>query len=221
MTLGGIMNFIKSWIQTNLSRRGFILMAILGLYRLAFKSTAWARAEYVQAKEFLIRSIEGTRKVDLKAWHLKIEGLVEKPISLSFAEIKTLPQKIQNKNFICVEGWGLDNQKWEGVHLKEIFSKVNISPKAKFITFHATGGKYKDSLSIKEALEPDTMLAYRVNGKDLPPENGFPLRLIIPRMYAYKGVKWVEKIVFTEKQEVGYWEQRGYSVDGSIPGLKS
>jgi DMSO/TMAO reductase YedYZ molybdopterin-dependent catalytic subunit len=78
-----------------------------------------------------------------------------------------------------------------------------------------------DSLSIQEALEPETMLAYRLNGKDLLSENGFPLRLVIPRMYGYKGVKWVERIVFTEKQEVGYWEQRGYSVDGSIPGLKS
>ena len=214
------MNFIKSWIQTNLSRRGFIFLVFSGLDRFLLKSVAWARVEYFQVKEFPIRSIEGTQKIDLKTWHLKIEGLVDRPISLSFDEIKTLPQKIQTKSFICVEGWGLDNQKWEGVHLKEIFSKIKISPKAKFITFHAAGGQYRDSLSIEQALEPDTMLAYTVNGKDLSPENGFPLRLIIPRMYAYKGVKWVEKIVFTEKQEAGYWEQRGYSVDGSIPGLK-
>jgi DMSO/TMAO reductase YedYZ molybdopterin-dependent catalytic subunit len=196
-------------------------LTALGLYRFVFKSTAWARAEYRQVKEFLIRSIEGTQKVDLKTWRLKIEGLVDKPVFLNIDEIKALPQKIQTKNFICVEGWGLNDQKWEGVHLKEIFSKVKIDPKAKFITFHASGGEYTDSLSIKEALEPDTMLAYKVNGKDLSPENGFPLRMIIPRMYAYKGVKWVEKIVFTEKQEVGYWEQGGYPVDGSIPGLKS
>jgi DMSO/TMAO reductase YedYZ molybdopterin-dependent catalytic subunit len=133
------MNFIKSGIQTNLSRRGFIFLATSGFHRLIFKSAAWARAEYVQVKEFLIRSIEGTPKVDLKTWHLKIEGLVDKPTSLSFDEIKALPQKIQTKDFICVEGWGLDNQRWEGVHLKEIFSKVKISPTAKFITFHATG----------------------------------------------------------------------------------
>jgi DMSO/TMAO reductase YedYZ molybdopterin-dependent catalytic subunit len=215
------MKFIKGWIQANLSRRNFVFLTALGFYHLIFKSAAWARAEYSQVKEFLIRSIEGTQKVDLKAWHLKIEGLVDKPISLSFDEIKALPQKIQTKNFICVEGWGLNNQQWEGVHLKEVFSKVKINPKANFITFHAVGGRYTDSLSIKEALEPDTMLAYKINGKDLSPENGFPLRLIIPRMYAYKGVKWVEKIVFTEMQEAGYWEHRGYSVDGSIPGLKN
>jgi len=215
------MGSVKGWTQTHFSRRGFIALGVLGLYRIIFKSTAWARIEYVRVKEFLVRSIEGTQRVDLKIWRLKIEGLVDKPVSLSFDEIRTLPQKVQTKTFICVEGWGLDKQKWEGVHLKEIFSKVKISSKAKFVTFVATGGQYRDSLSIKEALEPDTMLAYEVNGKNLPPENGFPLRLIIPRMYAYKGVKWVERIVFTEEQEVGYWERGGYSVDGSIPGLKS
>ena len=212
---------IIKWIQMSLSRRGFFGIIGLGLYHFAFKGIGWARAEYVRVKEFLVRSIENTQHVDLKTWRLKIEGLVEKPLTLRFDEIQALPKKIQVKNFICVEGWGLDDQKWEGVHLKEIFSKVKISPKAKYVSFYATGGKYEDSLSIKEALEPETMLAYRLNGKDLPSENGFPLRLVIPRMYGYKGVKWVERIVFTEKQETGYWEKFGYPVDGSIPGLKS
>jgi DMSO/TMAO reductase YedYZ molybdopterin-dependent catalytic subunit len=194
-------------------------MVVLGLSRFLSKPVAWARAEYSVVKTFLIRSIEGTQKANLKTWRLKIEGLLDQPLSLSLAEIKGLPQKVQTKTFICVEGWGLENQRWTGVHLKEIFSKIRISPKAEFVSFHATGGQYFDSLSIQEALEPDTMLAYQLNGKDLPPENGFPLRLVVPRMYGYKGVKWVEKIVFTETQEIGYWEHRGYSPDGSVRGL--
>jgi DMSO/TMAO reductase YedYZ molybdopterin-dependent catalytic subunit len=215
------LNPILKWIKMSLSRRGFLGLVGLGLYHLVFKTYGWASASYLRVKEFQIRSIEDTQKVDLKTWRLKIEGLVEKPMAFSFTEIQALPKNTQVKNFICVEGWGLDNQKWEGVHLREIFSKVKISPKAKYVTFHATGGKYWDSLSIAEALEADTMLAYKVNDKNLPPENGFPLRLIIPRMYAYKGVKWVERIVFTEKQETGYWEKFGYPSDGSILGLKS
>jgi DMSO/TMAO reductase YedYZ molybdopterin-dependent catalytic subunit len=211
---------IKNWFQALFSRRGFLWLLGLWVCRIFLRSTVWAKAEYARVKEFQVRSIEGTQKVNLKTWRLRIEGLVEKPISLSFEEIKALPVKIQTRNFICVEGWGLDDQKWEGVHLRDLFSKVRISPKAGSVTFHATGGHYKDSLSLREALEPDTLLAYKVNGNDLAPENGFPLRLIIPRMYAYKGAKWVEKIVFTEKQEVGYWERYGYPADGSIPGLK-
>ena len=100
------MDYILRWIQTSLSRRGFLGIIGLGLYHFAFKGIGWARAEYVRVKEFLIRSIEDTQHVDLKVWRFKIEGLIENPISLSFDEIQKLPKKIQVKNFICVEGWG-------------------------------------------------------------------------------------------------------------------
>jgi len=215
------MDRFLNWMQTTVSRRGFLVAIALGVYHIASGGIGWAGAEYKRVKEFLIRSIEGTQHADLRTWRLKIEGLVERPFTLRFDEIQTLPRKIETKNFVCVEGWGLEGQKWEGVHLQEIFSKVKIDPKAKFVSFYATGGKYLDSLSIQEALEPDTILAFRVNGKDLLPQNGFPLRLVVPRMYAYKSVKWVERIVLTEKQEVGYWEKFGYLSDGSIPGLES
>jgi len=83
------MNSIKNWIQRSLSRRSFIFLAALGLYHIIVeKSAVWARADYRRVKEFPVRSIEGTQKVDLKTWRLKIEGLVDKPISLSFDEIK-------------------------------------------------------------------------------------------------------------------------------------
>ena len=208
-------------IQRTISRRGFLGITVLSVYHFVLGGIGWARAEYKRVKAFLIRSIEGTQQVDLKTWRLKIGGLIEKPLTLRFDEIQALPRTVQTKSFICVEGWGLDDQRWEGVRLKETFSKVKLSPKAKFVSFYATGGQYQDSLSIREALEPETMLAYRVNGKDLLPENGFPLRLVVPRMYAYKSVKWVEQIAFTEKQEKGYWEKSGYPVDASIPDLES
>jgi DMSO/TMAO reductase YedYZ molybdopterin-dependent catalytic subunit len=212
------MHHILKWAQAVVSRRFFIVALGLGLCHLLGRGMGWAQGTYQRVTELLIRSIEGTQKVNLKTWSLKVEGLVEKPISLRLEEIQRLPRKVVVKDFQCVEGWGLDKQKWEGVHLKEIFGKLKILSKAKYVTFHATGGKYKDSLSIQEALEPDTLLAYRLNDKNLALEHGFPLRLVIPRMYAYKGVKWVERIVFTEKQEIGYWEENGYPVDASIPG---
>ena len=212
------MDHTLTWIKTIVSRRVFIGSIGLGLYHLVFRGIGWTQVAYHRVNKLLVRSIEGTQKVNLKTWRLQIEGLVEKPVSLRFEEIQRLPKKIMARDFQCVEGWGLEKLKWEGVHLKEILGKVRINPKAAYVTFHATGGKYSDSLSIQEALEPDTLLAYKLNGKDLPPENGFPLRLVIPRMYAYKSVKWVERVVFTEKQEIGYWEQNGYPVDASIPG---
>jgi DMSO/TMAO reductase YedYZ molybdopterin-dependent catalytic subunit len=217
---GRPMDHILKWIRIAVSRRSFLGIIGLGIFHFALRGIGWARTEYKRVKMFLVRSIEGPQHVDLRTWRLKIEGLVDQPLVLRFDEVRALPKKIQVRNFICVEGWGLDDQKWEGVHLKEIFPKVKISPKAKFVSFYATGGQYRDSLSIQEALESETMLAYRVNEKDLSPDNGFPLRLVVPRMYAYKSVKWVERIVLTERQEVGYWEKSGYPSDGSIPGLE-
>jgi DMSO/TMAO reductase YedYZ molybdopterin-dependent catalytic subunit len=215
------MKLLLKFIEAKFSRRGLLGAFILGFISFTLGGISWAGAEYNRVKKFIVRSIEDTPVVDLTKWQLRIEGLVENPLILRFDDIRALPKKIQTKNFICVEGWGLDNQQWEGIHLSQLFSRLKVTPKAKYVSFYATGGKYHDSLSIREALEQDTMLAYAVNGRDLAPANGFPLRLVIPRMYAYKSVKWVERIVFTEKQEMGYWEKSGYSPDGSIPGLKS
>ncbi len=212
------MGSVRSWMEKNLPRRRFLLLTGSGFFAaLMVRAQALAKAGYIRVQEFQIRSIEGSQKVDVKGWRLRIEGLVEKPTFLTLDEIKALPRHRLTKDFICVEGWGLKDQRWEGAHLRDIFSLVKIGPKARYVTFHATGEKYADSLSLSEALEEDTILAYHLNGKDLPPDSGFPLRLVVPRMYGYKGVKWVERVVLTETQEIGYWEHRGYSVDGSIP----
>jgi len=115
------MDRILKWIQAAVSRRGFLGIIGLGLTHFVLRGIGWAGAEYRRVKIFLVRSIEGTPHADLRTWRLKVEGLVEKPLTLRFDEIQALPRKIQARNFICVEGWGLDDQRWEGVHLKEIF----------------------------------------------------------------------------------------------------
>jgi DMSO/TMAO reductase YedYZ molybdopterin-dependent catalytic subunit len=213
------MNTVIRWIQARFSRRGFLTLVLLGIFHLLVRGIGWTRTSFSRVNAFLVRSIEGRQQVDLRNWHFRVEGLIEKPLVLRFDELQALPKKVMTRDFQCVEGWGLEKQKWEGFHMKEILSRVKVTSEAKFITFHATGGKYKDSLSLQEALEPDTLLAYTLNDKRLPPDNGFPLRLVVPRMYGYKGVKWVERIVFTEQQEIGTWEEDGYSPDGAIPGL--
>jgi len=96
-------------------------------------------------------------------------------------------------------GVGLEKLKWEGVHLKEILARSGSTLK-QGMSPSTHGRQIQRQPFIQEALEPDTLLAYSLNGKNLPPENGFPLRLVIPRMYAYKSVKWVERIVFTESR---------------------
>ncbi|NIQ39272.1 MAG: molybdopterin-dependent oxidoreductase [Proteobacteria bacterium] len=181
-----------------------------GSHRIAFA--------YRRVRSFLIRSVEGTQRFDPETWQLKVDGLVEKEKVLTYQEILDLPTMSQIKDFRCVEGWGLDNQKWEGFHLRIIFDRLRPKTDARYVTFYAMGGKYSDSLTIQEALEPETMLAYKLNDKLLRPAQGRPLRLVVPRMYGYKSVKWVERMTLTEERHIGYWERRGYPVDASISG---
>ncbi|MCZ7402795.1 MAG: molybdopterin-dependent oxidoreductase [Candidatus Methanoperedens sp.] len=164
--------------------------------------------------KFRIRSIEQNPAFDPATWKLTIDGLVNKPLAISYDELLKLESEEQVSDFHCVEGWSVQNVKWKGVRLKVLFNKAGILPEAGFASFHSASGLYSDSLSIKESLEPDVMLAYMMNDAPLPEEQGLPLRLLMPRMFGYKNVKWVNRITLTKEQETGYWENLGYQTDG-------
>lgn len=163
---------------------------------------------------FRIRSIEKSPPFDPDNWTLTIDGLVDGPHVISFNELLKLENEEQTSDFHCVEGWSVDDVAWKGVRLKTLFDMVALKPEAKFVTFHSASGQYKDSLSVEEATEPGVLLAYEMYGEPLPQEQGRPLRLVIPRMFGYKGVKWVNRITLTETQEIGYWVARGYNING-------
>ncbi len=163
---------------------------------------------------FRIRSIEQTPSFDPDTWELSIEGLIESPFKISYNELLELESEEQITDFHCVEGWSVDEVKWKGVRLTVLFNKAGLKPDAAFATFHSASGLYNDSLSLKEALETEVLLAYKMYDEPLPLENGGPLRLVMPRMFGYKNVKWINRITITRTQEIGYWEQFGYKVDG-------
>lgn len=202
--------------RSNLNRRQFAALIVSSTVAFLLGGLRKTASAYRRLRSYPIRSIEGTQPFNPEAWRLKVDGLVENEKEFTYQEILGLSRMTQVKNFVCVEGWGLDDQKWEGFHLRQVFDQVGIKPEAKYVTFHATGGEYSDSLTLEEALEPETMLAYKLNGEPLRPEQGRPLRLIVPRMYAYKGVKWVERITLEKEQHIGYWEKYGYPEDASI-----
>jgi sulfoxide reductase catalytic subunit YedY len=163
---------------------------------------------------FRIRSIEQTPSFDPTTWKLSIEGLVESPLKISYNELLKLESEEQITDFHCVEGWSVDTVKWKGVRPGVLFDKAGLKSNAAFVTFHSASGLYDDSLSLKEALETGVLLAYNMYDEPLPLENGGPLRLVMPRMFGYKNVKWVNRITITNTQEIGYWEQLGYKMDG-------
>jgi DMSO/TMAO reductase YedYZ molybdopterin-dependent catalytic subunit len=149
-------------------------------------------------------------------WQLRIDGLVEHPQTLSYAQLLALPQARQTTDFHCVTGWSVDDVKWSGVRFADLLAAAKPLPAARALRFESAEDPYIDSLTLDQAMEPDAMLAHGMDGGPLAREHGAPARLVMPKMYGYKGVKWVKRILVTDHVEDGYWEQRGYDRDAWI-----
>ena len=147
---------------------------------------------------------------DPETWRFEVSGNVNNPFSLSLVEFRALPRVIRSSDFHCVTGWTKFDNKWEGVSFRYIKELAQLKSNAKFATIECLRG-YTTSLPISELSQDDVIFAYRLDDKELPSENGGPLRLVVPKKYGYKSAKWVTTVKFTEYQELGYWEMRGYS----------
>jgi len=153
---------------------------------------------------------------DKATWRLRIDGLVERPLELSYDDLLALPKAVQVSTFHCVTGWVVDDVHWGGVRFRDLLAAARPLPRARALHFVSSEQPYDDYLDLRQAALPDAMLAYELDGKPLPREHGAPTRIVIPEMYGYKNVKWVERIRLTAKAGSGYWEQRGYDVDAWV-----
>lgn len=148
-------------------------------------------------------------KFDEKTWD-QVYGLVKTPFSLNYEKFRKLPSAVSVSDFHCVTGWSKLGNRWEGVVFKTIMDKAGVLGDAKFATVECEHS-YTTSLPLEDLSRDNVLLAYRLDGDEIPPEHGGPLRLVVPHKYAYKSAKWVRRIKFTERQELGYWEIQGYS----------
>ena len=155
---------------------------------------------------------------DPATWRLEIAGLVERPLSLSHAQLLALPRAEQTSDFVCVTGWSVDDVRWSGVRFADLLAAARPLPAARALRFESAEEPYEDSLTLEQATASDAMLAYGMDGEPLARKHGAPARVVMPRMYGYKGVKWVRRIVVTDRVEDGYWQQRGYDRDAWIGG---
>ena len=152
-------------------------------------------------------------------WRLAVDGLVKRPLALSLAELKALPQRTQITRHDCVEGWSAIGQ-WTGVPLRDLLRAAGLRPDARYLVFHCAdllgGVPYYESIDLIDALHPQTIVAHTLNGAPLPVKNGAPLRMRIERQLGYKHAKYVERIEAVAslagfgKGKGGYWEDRGY-----------
>jgi DMSO/TMAO reductase YedYZ molybdopterin-dependent catalytic subunit len=155
---------------------------------------------------------------DRRTWRLRIDGLVERPVDITYDQLLALPRAEQVSDFHCVTGWSVDNVHWAGVRFRDLLALVAPTAEAGALTFVSAEQPYLDSLSLDDALLPDVMLAYEMDGEPLTQPHGAPVRVVIPEMYGYKGVKWVERIELAATPQTGYWEERGYDEDAWIGG---
>jgi DMSO/TMAO reductase YedYZ molybdopterin-dependent catalytic subunit len=153
---------------------------------------------------------------DRASWRLRIGGLVERPLQLTYDELLALPKAEQVSTFHCVTGWVVKNVHWGGVRFHELLARARPFPQARALHFISAEKPYDDYLDMRQVRLPDVMLAYELDGKPLPREHGAPVRVVIPEMYGYKNVKWVEQIELVATPGSGYWEQRGYDVNAWV-----
>jgi DMSO/TMAO reductase YedYZ molybdopterin-dependent catalytic subunit len=153
---------------------------------------------------------------DPARWRLRIDGLVARPLELSYPELLALPKAEQVSTFHCVTGWTVGGVRWGGVRFRDLLARARPARAAGALHFVSAERPYDDYLDLRQAALPDVMLAYEMDGRPLPREHGAPVRVVIPDMYGYKNVKWVERIEVVARPGAGYWEQRGYDADAWV-----
>jgi DMSO/TMAO reductase YedYZ molybdopterin-dependent catalytic subunit len=155
--------------------------------------------------------------VRLDEWRLDIGGLVENPMSLTWDAFMALPQVEDESDFHCVTTWSRFNNHWKGVRFRTLAELVVPQPEATFVLCtgydHAPGTRipYTTNLPLAKAVEDDVLLVHTWEGHPLPREHGGPCRMITPKLYAWKGAKWIRRIEFLPENKKGFWEERGYS----------
>ena len=160
-------------------------------------------------------SILGPQYVAVDEYVLRIDGLVDRPVELSYEEALSLPHYSKVVTLHCVEGWQATIL-WEGLRMSDLLNAAGIGSRATQVVLHAVDG-YTTSLPVAYVVERDILLAYKMNGVELPPERGFPFQLVAEDKWGYKWIKWVERIELSADDDYeGYWERRGYDNEADL-----
>lgn len=149
-------------------------------------------------------------EIPLADWRLKLDGLVAKPTQLTWEQFNALPQVEDVSDFHCVTTWSKYDCRWGGVAFTTLYELVQPGPEAKFVYFSSYDG-YSTNVALEKCLDDDVLIATSFDGAPVTREHGGPARVIIPKLYAWKGAKFVNAITFLAEDKLGFWEVRGYS----------
>jgi DMSO/TMAO reductase YedYZ molybdopterin-dependent catalytic subunit len=155
--------------------------------------------------------------VSRSAWRLEVAGDVHNPVTLTWDDFMGLPQVDDVSDFHCVTTWSRFDNHWRGVRMRDIAELAVPDERVRFVSFTGYDVQpgsdipYTTNLPLARATEDDVLLVHTWEGRPLPREHGGPVRVITPKLYAWKGTKWVRRIEFMPHDRPGFWELRGYS----------
>jgi DMSO/TMAO reductase YedYZ molybdopterin-dependent catalytic subunit len=153
------------------------------------------------------------RPIDVDRWSLTLSGLVDPPLAFGWREFQDLPRTRVLADFHCVTRWSRLGNLWEGVAVREVLKRTRILPEARYVLVHAELG-WTTNLPLAVFLGEDVLFADHHDGAPLEHEHGGPVRLVVPRLYAWKSAKWVRGVELRAEDSAGFWEQGGYHMRG-------
>jgi DMSO/TMAO reductase YedYZ molybdopterin-dependent catalytic subunit len=169
------------------------------------------------AGRFRIYSITGSLPYrSATSYRLTVDGLVERPLTLTLDDLRAMPATQLVKDFQCVTGWRVPKVPWTGVQLSAVLEAAGVRSEGKAVSFGSFDGEYTESLTLDQARRPDVIVAYSMEGGPVSQMHGGPVRLYVAPMYGYKSCKWLNRVTVTDHVIPGYWENNGYDVDAWI-----
>lgn len=162
-------------------------------------------------------AIAGTQYINRSSYRLKVTGLVDRELNMSYDQLLGLPAYSELVYMPCVEGWGFD-AKWTGFRVMDLLDRAGVQPGAGYAVFYSSDG-YSTGLPLEYLMNESILMAYGLNDMTLPPDRGFPFQVVAKHKYGYKWAKWITAIDITDKDVRGYWETRGYSNSADVGGF--
>jgi DMSO/TMAO reductase YedYZ molybdopterin-dependent catalytic subunit len=215
--------------RINVGRRVFLGVTVLGALGVALGNSAQnilgdafgsgLGGLLPGGDRFRIYSITGRYpKISREKYRLVVSGLVDRPTTLTMADLEAMPKTSFTKAFQCVTGWRVPDVQWEGVKLADILKHVGVQPGAGAVSFDSYDHADTESLTLDQAHLPDVIVAYSMLGAPVTTEHGGPVRLYVAPMFGYKSLKWLSGIRVVDLVEPGFWEQNGYPTNGWLDG---
>jgi DMSO/TMAO reductase YedYZ molybdopterin-dependent catalytic subunit len=168
----------------------------------------------VRTKKWPILDSKGAPAIDEGSWKLTLTGLVENELSFDWNEFRELPRVKVFADMHCVTRWSRLGNLWEGVSSEALLALARVRPEARYVIAHGYDGNFTTNLPLEAFRSEDVVLADTHDGEPISLEHGGPLRLVVPKLYAWKSAKWIRTLELVETDRAGYWEEGGYHMVG-------